>query len=183
MEFATPPLDAGVFRSPSGGDYYESGRGPPRGRAETVCIFCNKVLHPVEAAKWVSSKIPQTTVCRLIPIVRTMRADGKRVAEIMREIKMPRATVATCIRRNNLGMPPFGGGEARERLSSAMLRGFPRSRSKNTNATRSFAPRPRPPPIPWHRGHRSASCSSWRAPAESDSFPETSASAWPRLRR
>ncbi len=58
----------------------------------------------------------------LVAIVRTMPSDGKRVPEIMREIKMPRAAVATRIRRNNLGIPPFDGTtpseqfEARRRL-------------------------------------------------------------------
>ena len=38
--------------------------GLPRGRAATVCIFCAKLLHSPETAKWVSSKIPQTALRR-----------------------------------------------------------------------------------------------------------------------
>ncbi len=58
-EFATPPLDAGKLRWPSGGDFYESVLGSPRGRAETVCIFCNKVLHLPDIPKRASSEIPR----------------------------------------------------------------------------------------------------------------------------
>ena len=41
----------------------------------------------------------------LIPTVRSMGSDRKGVTEIAREIKVPRATVATWICRNNLGSP------------------------------------------------------------------------------
>ena len=74
-------------------------------------------------------------------------------------------------------------GKARKRPPSALLRVFPRSHSNNESAIRSSAPRPRPRPGPWHRGRRSASWSNWRAPGGCGSFRDTSASAWPRLRR
>ena len=43
----------------------------------------------------------------LIPIVRSMRAEGKSVAEIAKEISVPRATVAMWVRRSTFGIPPF----------------------------------------------------------------------------
>ena len=43
----------------------------------------------------------------LIPIVRSMRAEGKTVSEIAKEIFVPRGTVATWVRRNSFGIPPF----------------------------------------------------------------------------
>jgi hypothetical protein len=61
-EFATPPLGRGDLSIAQCGDSYESLRGSGRGRAEIVCIFCAKVLHWLEAAKWGSSQIPQTAV-------------------------------------------------------------------------------------------------------------------------
>jgi hypothetical protein len=43
----------------------------------------------------------------LIPIVRSMRSEGKSVSEIAKQISVPRATVAMWVRRNSFGIPPF----------------------------------------------------------------------------
>jgi hypothetical protein len=61
-EFATPPLGRGGLPIAQCGDFHESVRGLPGGRAATVCIFCTKVLRSPETTKWVSPKIPQIAV-------------------------------------------------------------------------------------------------------------------------
>jgi hypothetical protein len=43
----------------------------------------------------------------LIPLVHSLRAEWKSVSEIAERISVPRATVATWVRRNSLGIPPF----------------------------------------------------------------------------
>jgi hypothetical protein len=43
----------------------------------------------------------------LIPVVRSMRAERKSVAEIAELISVPRATVSAWIRRNSIGFPSF----------------------------------------------------------------------------
>jgi hypothetical protein len=66
VEFAPPPLDAGIFRSLGGGDSYELELGSPCRRAETVAFPCAKVLHSLDFTKWASSKIPRPAVSGVV---------------------------------------------------------------------------------------------------------------------
>ena len=68
---------------------------------------CTKVLHALDAHQMGRFKNSADGCAWLIPIVRTMRSAGKGVTEIVQESKVPRASVATWIRRNNLRIPPF----------------------------------------------------------------------------
>ena len=58
----------------------------------------------------------------LIPIVRSMRAEGKSVADIARQISVSRATVASWVRRKSFGIPPFGRMTPTAILDAAIAR-------------------------------------------------------------